>query len=119
MPARAAKRPQDFTGQQAEKLAKQRDADAAARADEITMIREAEDEELENTVFDLTAPAAPKEIVPTEIVIKPPNRTVKINSDLENTTFGAGNHYNLRAGGTYKLPTDFADHLDRLGFVWH
>lgn len=111
------KRPQDLTGRQTEALARQRDEDAS-RAAEISMATAAaEREELENTVIDLTAKPEVQDTGPVEIAS--PTRRVRVTEDLEDTIFGHGNFYTLKAGQQYVLPREFADHLDRLGFVYH
>jgi hypothetical protein len=53
------------------------------------------------------------------VEVKQPYRTVRINSDLDQMTFGAGHHYDFERGRSYKLPAELADHLDSKGFVWH
>lgn len=119
MPART-RRPQDYTGRQADELAAKRDQEKADRAEELSMITQAEvDHAALDEVIDLTEKPAPAVATSAEIVTRSPKRKVRVNTDLENTTFGHGNHYNLKVGQQYMLPTDFADHLEKLGFVWH
>lgn len=117
MPART-RRPQDYTGREADKLAAQRDAAAAARAQEITMISETEAEPTDD-IIDLTEPPEPPVVTTAEVEVRSPKRKVRVNTDLENMTFGHGNNYNLAAGQQYMLPSEVADHLEKLGFVWH
>lgn len=112
------RRPQDFTGREADRLAKERDAAAARDAAELTMITQAEQEEKDETVVDYVE--RPQEAQPSgPVEVRQPHRTVRINMDLEKVTYGAGNHYDFEAGRTYRLPSDLADHLDAKGFVWH
>lgn len=110
------RRPQDFTGREADRLAKERDEAAERAANELTMVQSAE-REVKSEVVDYATPELSKPAGPVEV--RQPYRTVRINTDLEQVTYGAGHHYDFEQGRTYKLPTDFADHLDAKGFVWH
>jgi hypothetical protein len=111
------RRPQDFTGREADRLAKERDEAAQERAAEITMTQQAQAEVKGEVVDYVSPPSAPEPSGPVEV--RQPHRTVRINTDLEKVTYGAGTSYDFEAGRTYKLPSDFADHLDDKGFVWH
>lgn len=113
------RRSQDYTGSQADKLAKERDEAAAARAAEITMTQQATEQAKEEVVDYVSPPQDEAPVAQHSVEVRQPYRTVRINSDLEQVTYGAGNHYDFERGRTYKLPADFADHLDRQGFVWH
>lgn len=119
------RRPQDFTGREADRLAKARDQDAARREAELTMASQAEAAAKEAEVVDYSeppskaAPAADEPQLGESVEVKAPYRTVRINTDLEQVTYGAGNHYDFEAGRRYNLPTDLAQHLDEKGFVWH
>ena len=111
------RRPQDFTGKEADRLAKERDEAAVRAADELTMVQSAEREANSEVVDYAAPPAAPQ---PQDSVqVRQPHRTVRINTDLQQVAYGKGTSYDFEAGRTYKLPTDFADHLDSKGFVWH
>lgn len=118
------KRPQDYTGREAQRLAKERD-EANARAAEISMATaEAEERARIDEVIDFTKPE-PQETVSGEgvelgeVQVLPATRKVTMNTTLEQTTYGHGNTRTLEEGRTYILPRDWADHLDRLGFVHH
>lgn len=111
------RRAQDYTGKQADQLAKERDEAAERNANELTMVQAAQ-REVKSEVVDYVSPPAPA-AADGPVEVKHPTRTVRIKENLEQVTFGAGKHYDFEAGRTYKLPTEFADHLDRLGFVWH
>lgn len=113
-------RPQDFTGREAARLAKERDEAQAARVEEIAMATAAEEEAAQETV-DLTVPPPPPPAPEGsgEIEVKRPHRVIRVNSDIEDMTFGHGNTYSFEQGRSYKVPADLADHLEAKGFVWH
>jgi hypothetical protein len=48
-----------------------------------------------------------------------PTKKLRVNSDLEDLTFGVGKNYNFYRGQTYTVPTQLWEHLERLGYVWH
>jgi len=110
------RRAQDFTGKEADRLAKERDEAAVERAAEITMAQDAA-REVKSEVVDYVTPKAVEPSAAVEV--RQPYRTVRIKEDMKDVTYGAGKHYDFEAGRTYKLATDFADHLDGKGFVWH
>lgn len=113
------KRPQDYTGREALRLAKERD-EASARAAEISMATAAEAEAKRDEVIDLTKEPEPQDQVEVGAVeVVQATRRVTMNTTLEQTTYGHGNTRTLEEGVTYILPKDWADHLDRLGFVYH
>lgn len=117
MPRQQA-RPQDYTGRVRDEGAKKRDAEAK-RANEISMATaEAEAAELDE-VIDLTAPPAAAEVETGPVEVLPATRKVTMNQTLEQTTYGHGNTATLEEGRTYVLKREWADHLDRLGFVHH
>lgn len=111
------RRPQDFTGKEADRLAKERDEAAARDANELTMVQAAEREVKAEVVDYVAPPKAPEPEGPVQV--RQPHRTVRINTDLQQVSYGAGTSYDFEAGRSYKLPADFADHLDKQGFVWH
>jgi hypothetical protein len=123
MPATQRKRPQDYTGREAQRLAKERD-EANARAAELSMVTAAEIEAEKDEVIDLTLPPEPEDRVPDGVEVggvevNQATRKVTINTDLPDTTYGHGNTRSFEAGRTYIISKDWADHLDRLGFVHH
>ena len=118
---RQAARPQDFTGREAARLAKERDDDQARRSAELAMATAAEAEAKEELV-DLTEAAPPPAENPEpsgEVEVRRPHRVIRVNSTIEQMTFGHGNTYDFEAGRQYKVPADLADHLEAKGFVWH
>jgi hypothetical protein len=46
-------------------------------------------------------------------------REFRVNTALENMTFGHGNHFDFEEGVRYKAPKSLYDHLDSLGYIWH
>lgn len=122
MPRQQA-RPQDYTGRQREKGAKERD-EASKREAEITMATAAaEREAIENEVIDLSEPEAADQVETGAVEVLPATRKITMNTTLEDTTYGhtpqGPNTMTLEEGRTYILPREHADHLDRLGFVHH
>src|SRR5258708_7871223 len=103
--ATTRRRPQDFTGREADRLAKERDEASVRDAAQLTMVMQAEQDEKAHEVIALPVPPAPPEPELGAVVeVKQPYRTVRINSTLDQMTFGAGNHYDFEQGRTYKLP---------------
>lgn len=43
---------------------------------------------------------------------------VRVNSDLEDVTLGAGNHFSFIAGRRYRVPRWVANHLEEKGLTW-
>ena len=113
--------PLDATGKAAEEAAR-RNADALkARAEEISVSRQAEIESLETDVFDPKKPDAPILIDEVEeLGVSVTNDTVIIRTitDIEDMTFGVGNSYSFKQGVRYKVPRDLADYLQGLGYIW-
>lgn len=119
MPATQRKRPQDYTGREAQRLAKERD-EANARQAEIAMATAAEAEAERDEVIDYTQPDEPEDAVEVgPVELTPATRKVTINTDLDDTTYGHGNTRSFKAGSTYIISKDWADHLDSKGFVHH
>lgn len=44
---------------------------------------------------------------------------IRINTDLDDVTIGAGNNYNFKEGERYRVPVHVATHLEEKGYVWH
>jgi len=117
--ARSNKNPADMTGRLKEELAIASAEEIAVKQEELgmltTMQRAASKE-----VVDLTEKKPVVEVKETTDVDteRRPVR-VSVNSEVENMTFGHGQEYNLKPGTPYLLPAEVADHLDRLGYIWH
>ena len=113
--------PLDATGKAAEDAARRNAEALKARADEISVSRQAEVESLETDVFDPKKPDAPLLIDEVEEVgVTVNNDTVIIRTitDIDDMTFGVGNSYSFKQGVRYKVPRDLADYLQGLGYVW-
>lgn len=120
MPA-TQKRQGDYTGVVAAEGAAQRKAELLERQQEMTMLSIQEELSLDVPIDLSRGPAKPvvEDIIIEDIVdIPPETETVVLAYDLENTTFGTGNHYEgLKAQQAYTLPWDFAQHLRSKGFL--
>lgn len=61
----------------------------------------------------------------TEIVhsrplrVRPTTKVIRVNTDLDAVTVGYGNTYAFVEGRKYRVPSEVADHLEGLGYVWH
>lgn len=113
-------RPADYTGRQRQKLQAQHAEQMAARSSELAMSAEAQ-QALSDEVTDVTREAPEPVEGPDGVVsyVEPPSRTIRVNSTIENMTFGIGNNYTFNEGQQYKVPALLADHLEELGYVWH
>jgi hypothetical protein len=124
MPARNVARPGDLTGRTKAALAKEHAEDLARREGEIALINAAEAAEKANTVVEVK-PKQPEPVVDTvvevaeTVEVETPMREFRVNTALENMTFGHGNHYDFEEGVRYKAPKALYDHLDSLGYIWH
>lgn len=117
--------PTDHTGAQREKLEKEHAEEMERRAEELGMATQAA-REISNEVTDYTGGAQPGEpeavvVGDTVEIVEAGERSVeiRINTDLEEVTIGAGNTYNFKEGQRYKVPAHVAAHLEEKGFVWH
>lgn len=134
----------DFTGQQKAKLAKEHAEEVAKREGELSMMAEREAIEAQNRVTDYTQGTQPTILDDPESVARAeaelqrgglgddvqvldgdvetrerPDRVIIVNTDLEQITIGAGNHYSFNEGEKYRVPAHVADHLEEKGLVWH
>ena len=137
-------RPGDFTGQQKAKLAKEHAEEVAKREGELSMMAEREAIEAQNRVTDYTQGTQPTILDDPESVARAeaelqrgglgddvqvldgdvetrerPDRVIIVNTDLEQITIGAGNHYSFNEGEKYRVPAHVADHLEEKGLIWH
>lgn len=117
--------PQDTTGRAVEDAAKRVAAEAAARAEEISLARAAEAVSLENDIFDPKKPDQPiliDEIEEVGVTINNPKVIIRTISDIEDMTFGVVNgapqNYTFKAGVKYAVPPELASHLAQLGYIW-
>jgi len=113
--------PMDATGRAAEDAAKRRAKELADRADEISLSRKAEAASLENDVFDPKKPDQPlliDEIEEVGVSVNNDKVIIRTIADIEDMTFGVGNHYTFKAGVKYSVPRELANYLAGLGYVW-
>jgi hypothetical protein len=125
MPARNVARPGDLTGRNKAALAKEHAEEIKARENEIALINAQAAAERDDTVHevlpkDLRPAPAPAAIEVSDAVeVETPMREFRVNTSLENMTFGHGNHFDFEEGVRYKAPKALYDHLDSLGYIWH
>lgn len=113
--------PLDATGKAAEDAAKRNAKEVAARADEISMMRQAEAELLETAVFDPKKPDQPlliDEIEEIGVAVQNDKVVIRTITDIDDMTYGVGNTYSFKAGVKYSVPRDLADYLESLGYIW-
>ena len=119
--ANKATSPLDATGLAAEKAAKANAEALRKRQDEISITAQIEAESLENDVFDPKAPDAPLVLDEIENVgVSTANDMVVIRTitDIDEMTYGVGNHYTFKAGVKYRVPSGLANYLEQLGYIW-
>jgi hypothetical protein len=113
--------PLDATGLAAEKAAKKNAKLIQERKDEISIAAQVEAESLDRDVFDPKKPDAPLVLDEIENVgVTTANDTVIIRTitDIEEMTYGVGNHYSFKAGVKYRVPRGLGDYLEQLGYIW-
>lgn len=114
--------PQDSTGRAAELAAKRNAEELAKRKDEISISRAAEEISLANDVFDPKHPDQPLLIDEIEEVGVSVNKEdtviIRVNTDIEDMTYGVGNNYTFKAGVRYSVPRHLANYLQGLGYLW-
>ena len=113
--------PLDATGKAAEDAAKRNAKELAARKEEITLMRQQEDELLETAVFDPKKPEQPlfiDEIEELGVSVNNDKVIIRTITDIEEMTYGVGNLYTFKAGVKYSVPRDLADYLEGLGYIW-
>jgi hypothetical protein len=125
MPARNVARPGDLTGRNKASLAKEHAEELKARENEISLINAQAAAERDDTVHEVVpkdmrpAPAPAPIAVSDAVEVETPMREFRVNTSLENMTFGHGNHFDFEEGVRYKAPKALYDHLDGLGYIWH
>ena len=113
--------PLDATGRAAQQAAKANAKALQDRKDEISIAAQIEEESIKNDVFDPKKPDAPLVLDDIENVgVSVANDYVVIRTmtDIEEMTFGVGNHYSFKAGVKYRVPRGLADYLEQLGYIW-
>lgn len=113
--------PLDATGKAAEDAAKRNAAELKKRQDEITLMRQQEDELLQTAVFDPKKPDQPlliDEIEELGVSVNNDMVVIRTITDIDDMTYGVGNTYTFKAGVKYSVPRDLADYLEGLGYIW-
>jgi hypothetical protein len=113
--------PLDATGKAAEDAAKRNAAELQKRKDEITLMRQQEDELLQTAVFDPKKPDTPlliDEVEELGVAVNNDKVIIRTISDIDDMTYGVGNTYSFKAGVKYSVPRDLADYLEGLGYIW-
>lgn len=135
------KRKQELEAQRADEIA-QREAEMATAAAEVRRVRQ--DTVVDYTKGGSTSPSVPPagavpaiEEVPDEIEVEAPYVRIRVNAPIDDMVFGrAEGHpgdpengiaptpgplqfYSFEEGVTYEVPRALAQHLDRIGYIWH
>ena len=113
--------PMDVTGKAVEDAAKKNAAELRRRQDEITLIRQQEEETLSTAVFDPKKPDEPiflDEIEEVGVSVNNDKVIVRTITDIDDMTYGVGNTYSFKAGVKYSVTRDLADYLEGLGYIW-
>jgi len=134
---RQRRSPADHTGAQRDKLEKEHAEELARRAEELGMAtaaaQAANDEVVDYTSqsdgvrevgaeeMGLVAADGAVVVGGEEPVIVDSDRGVeiRINTDLDEVTIGAGNNYSFKEGQRVRVPAHVAAHLEEKGYVWH
>jgi len=122
---RATSKPKvgDFTGKQREALIEENAAEVAERAKQVSMATAEQARQFDETIHDARHPESVvvDEVQDLGAVEKAEEEmvVVRVNEDIDDMTYGYGNTYTMEAGGKYRVPRKVADHLERLGLVWH
>ena len=113
--------PLDATGLAAEKAAKANQEALRKRKDEISIAAQVEAESLEKDVFDPKHPEAPlvlDEIEDVGVSVAGDMVVIRTITDIEEMTYGVGNHFTFKAGVKYRVPAGLARYLEQLGYIW-
>jgi hypothetical protein len=135
------KRKQELEAARADELA-QREQEVATAATELRRVRE--DTVVDYTQGGATSPSVPPagmapriEEEPDEVEVEAPFVQIRVNAPIDDMVFGrAAGHpgdpeaglaptpgplqfYSFEEGVTYAVPRALAQHLDRIGYVWH
>jgi hypothetical protein len=89
----------------------------------MSVAAQVEAAQIESEVIDVTeTPAAPTVIVDSveEIGVTLADETViiRVNEDIMDMTYGAGNLYTFLQGRKYKVSKDLAGWLEEKGYLW-
>ena len=113
--------PLDATGKAAETAAKKNAEELRKRKDEISIASQIEAESLDRDVFDPKHPDAPlvlDEIEDVGVTVANDSVVIRTITDIEDMTYGVGNHFTFKAGVKYRVPSGLAAYLEQLGYIW-
>ena len=113
--------PLDATGRAAEQATKKNAEELKKRQNEISIANQLEVESLERDVFDPKKPDAPlvlDEIENVGVSTAGDMVVIRTITDVEEMTYGVGNHYTFKAGVKYRVPVGLANYLEGLGYIW-
>ena len=113
--------PLDATGRAKEAAQKKNAEELKRRKDEIALATAAEEELIENSVFDPKKPDAPivlDEIETVGVSVANDMVVIRTITDIEDMTYGVGNTYTFKAGVKYRVPAHLAGYLEDLGYIW-
>lgn len=121
MPAKP--KAQDYTGRRKAQLEKEHAEEIAERSKEMAIAAEAKAEAEATEVIDVTErPEAPTVIVDSveEVGVALADDTViiRVNEDIVEMTYGAGNNYTFVQGKKYKVSRELAGWLEEKGYLW-
>lgn len=116
-------KPQDYTGRQKAKLEKEHAEELAKRSQEMAVAAQVEAERIQTEVIDVTEkPEAPTVIVDSVeevgVVLADDTQIIRVNEDIIDMTFGAGNLYTFEQGKKYKVSRELASWLEEKGYLW-
>lgn len=60
-----------------------------------------------------------QDLGPEPITVQDEWRVIRVNSDIDEMTYGAGNVYTFQRGRRYRVPRDLYDWLESRGVVYH
>lgn len=119
--ANKATSPLDATGRAQEQAQKQNTEAILKRKEEISTANKIEAELLETAVFDPKNPDKPiilDEIVEVGVTLANDKVVIRTITDIEDMTWGVGNSYTFKAGVKYSVPSELANYLEGLGYIW-
>lgn len=117
-------KPQDHTGRERDRLSKEHADEQQARAEEMSMISAAQKRQDETEVVDLTHNTAQPNVTVLDEVedqgvsLADEHEVIQVVDDIDQMTFGVGNHLSFKAGKKYKVTKAVADHLREKNYVW-
>ena len=113
--------PLDATGRAAAEATKKNAEELRKRKDEKSIAAQVEAESMERDVFDPKHPDAPlvlDEIETVGVSTAGDMVVIRTITDVEEMTYGVGNHYTFKAGVKYRVPSSLASYLEQLGYIW-